>query len=69
MPKPQQFIFENEAMTIRQIRERVPVLSEACIRTHLAAGRATRDDMLCYDPTAIRVRNGRKAARRYPRLR
>lgn len=54
--------FEGEYLTVRQIAERVPALSESTIRKHLAAGRNTRQAMLSV-PSASSA-NGRKAAAR-----
>ena len=41
MPRPQLHAFEGEQLTVQQIHQRVPVLSERTIRDHLAAGRRT----------------------------
>ncbi len=59
MPRPRLHAFEGEQLTVRQIHQRVPVLSERTIRDHLAAGRRTRTAMLCFDPIAAAARGGR----------
>jgi hypothetical protein len=52
------FEFEGEELTIREIRERVPVLTGATIRHHLKNGRNTRQLMLAHDIHAARRRAG-----------
>jgi hypothetical protein len=62
--------FEGELLTIAEIRNRVPVISEQSIREHLAAGRNSRQAMLCYRPrhakpgaaSAITIRVEKNAA-------
>lgn len=56
--------FDGERLTVRQIRERVPVLSERAVRDYLAAGRNTAMAMLSFDPKAASARGGRIAATR-----
>lgn len=51
-------------MTVAEIKELVPALSEKCIRSHLMAGRSTRMEMLTYDVNLVRKRSGRLAAKR-----
>ncbi len=58
------WMFEGEELTVAQIRQRVPILSDRTIRKHLAAGRDTRQAMLNFDISAASARGGRKAARR-----
>lgn len=58
MPRPRLHAFEGEQLTVQQIHQRVPVLSERTIRDHLAAGRRTRTAMLCFDPIAAAAREG-----------
>jgi len=63
------FEFEGEQLTVAQIRERVPALTDASIRNHLQAGRNTRQAMLTVDQSAVRSRNGRVASRKTRSLR
>lgn len=42
------FEFDGQLLTVAEIRERVPVMSEASIRDHLRAGRNTQTAMTCY---------------------
>ncbi|HKY46181.1 MAG TPA: hypothetical protein VJM50_24025 [Pyrinomonadaceae bacterium] len=58
------FDFEGELLTVRQICERVPALTDAGIRSHLKAGRNTTQAMLTYDSSHVRRANGKKAAKR-----
>ena len=46
----EKFEFEGEQLTVKQIRERVPILGEESIRNHLRAGRNTRTAMLSHVP-------------------
>lgn len=48
--KAARFDFEGELLTVAEIRERVPALSDPTIRKHLEAGRNTRQAMLTYRP-------------------
>ena len=59
MPRARLHAFEGEQLTVQQIHQRVPILSERTIRDHLAAGRRTRSAMLCFDPIAAAARGGR----------
>ncbi|MGG6316797.1 hypothetical protein ACQ5SB_10075 [Stenotrophomonas geniculata] len=59
MPRARLHAFEGEQLTVQQIHQRVPILSERTIRDHLAAGRRTRSAMLCFDPMAAAARGGR----------
>lgn len=58
------WMFEGEELTVAQIRQRVPILSERTIRKHLARGRNTTSAMMNFDISAASARGGRKAARR-----
>lgn len=62
MPRPRLHAFEGEQLTVQQIHQRVPVLSERTIRDHLAAGRRTRTAMLCFDPIAAASRGAHHPA-------
>ena len=62
MPRPRLHAFEGEQLTVQQIHQRVPVLSERTIRDHLAAGRRTRTAMLCFDPIAAASRGASPSA-------
>lgn len=59
--------FEGEMLTVAQIAERVPRVSQSSIRAHLKAGRKTRFEMLA-DPRAQRraTRQQRKFGRGAP---
>lgn len=46
----QQFEFEGEMLTIAQIRQRVPILNDASLRAHIAAGRNTTQAILTHVP-------------------
>lgn len=59
MPRARLHAFEGEQLTVQQIHQRVPVLSQRTIRDHLAAGRRTSTAMLCFDPIAAAERGGR----------
>jgi len=59
MPRPRLHAFEGEQLTVQQIHQGVPVLSERTIRDPLAAGRRTRSAMLSFDPIAAAARGGR----------
>ncbi len=59
MPRARLHAFEGEQLTVQQIHQRVPVLSQRTIRAHLAAGRHTSTAMLCFDPIAAAARGGR----------
>jgi hypothetical protein len=61
MPRPRLHA-EGEQLTVQQIHQRVPVLSERTIRDHLAAGRRTRTAMLCFDPIAAAARGAHHPA-------
>ena len=57
------FEFEGEQLTVAQIRERVPILTDHCIRDHLKAGRNTVQAMLSYCRSHPSWANGRKASK------
>ena len=57
------YTFDGESLTVAEIRKRVPALSDATIRKHLAEGRSTSQDMLSYDPAAALRANGRRVAK------
>ncbi|MDV3513166.1 hypothetical protein [Stenotrophomonas sp. C1657] len=59
MSRARLHVFEGEQLTVQQIHQRVPVLSQRTIRDHLAAGRRTSAAMLCFDPIAAAARGGR----------
>lgn len=61
---PRKFMFEGESLTASQIRQRVPILSDATIRAHLAAGRNTASAMLTFDGAARSRAGGAAAAKR-----
>lgn len=63
MPEPRLHAFEGEQLTVQQIHQRVPALSQRTIRDHLAAGRRTRTAMLSFDPAAAAARGGRMTQR------
>lgn len=44
------YMFEGEELTVSQIRQRVPALSDQSIRSHLAAGRNSTQAMLSHFP-------------------
>jgi hypothetical protein len=50
-------------MTMAEIREQVPVISEATIRDHLRAGRNTKQAMLSYSQVEAFRKAGKKSAR------
>jgi hypothetical protein len=52
------FEFEGEQLTLREIRARVPALSESNVRTLLRKGMRTRAAMLAYDPATWRREAG-----------
>lgn len=56
-PRARKHLFEGERLTIKQIRERVPVFSETTISILLKKGFDTRVAMLSRDPT-LRYRAG-----------
>lgn len=57
MTRAELFDFEGNAMTVREIRELVPALSDKAIRDHLRAGRNTRRAMLTHVPRQPKKRN------------
>jgi len=59
MPRTRLHAFDGEQLTVQQIHQRVPVLSQRTIRDHLSAGRRTSTAMLCFDPIAAAARGGR----------
>ncbi|MCX2893055.1 hypothetical protein ORG27_05635 [Stenotrophomonas lactitubi] len=59
MPRARLHAFDGEQLTVQQIHQRVPVLSQRTIRDHLSAGRRTSTAMLCFDPIAAAARGGR----------
>lgn len=59
MPRARLHAFDGEQLTVQQIHQRVPVLSQRTIRDHLSAGRRTSTAMLCFDPVAAAARGGR----------
>jgi hypothetical protein len=52
--------FDGRMLTVPEIRERVPILSERTIRRHLKAGRCTKAAMLGYDVNEAYRRAGKK---------
>lgn len=61
----ERYWFEGEFLTVRQVRERVPVLSSQTVRARLREGLDTRMAMLSVDPDVVRRKNGKRAAQRY----
>lgn len=61
----ERYWFEGEYLTVRQVRERVPVLSSQTVRARLREGLETRMAMLSVDPDIVRRKNGKRAAQRY----
>lgn len=57
------YTFDGHPMTLAEIRQRVPVISEATIRDHLRAGRNTRQAMLSYSQVEAFRQAGKKSAR------
>jgi FAD synthase len=52
--------FDGRMLTVPEIRERVPAISETAIRRHLKAGRCTKAAMLGYDVNEAYRRAGKK---------
>lgn len=57
------YTFDGQPMTLAEIRQRVPVISEATIRDHLRAGRNTKQAMLGFSQTEALRQAGKKSAR------
>jgi hypothetical protein len=59
--------FEGEELTLRQIQERLPVLSTRTIQKHVEEGRTTRREILSYDGAsksrAASIANAKKRKR------
>jgi IS30 family transposase len=56
------FNFDNEALTLTQIAERLSMSVQA-IRRHHKAGRFTRQEIMSYEPKAAQRAGGRRGAR------
>lgn len=57
------YTFDGQLMTLAEIRQRVPVISEATIRDHLRAGRNTKQAMLSFSQTEALRQAGKKSAK------
>ena len=53
--------FDGEQLTVQQIHQRVPALSERSICRALAAGRNTKQSMLSFDPRQAYRAAGKKS--------
>lgn len=58
------FDCDGEQLTVAEIRQRVPALSDSTVRAHLAAGRNTTAAILAFDPKRAQRAGGRVAANR-----
>jgi hypothetical protein len=53
-------LFDGELLTVAEIRDRVPAISKDAIRDHLAAGRNTSTQMLCFNAKLVNSIASRK---------
>lgn len=60
---PATYLFEGERLTVAEIHQRVPAISDTTIRRHLSEVRCTKQAMLNFDVRA-RCRAGGKTAAR-----
>jgi hypothetical protein len=61
--KPQRFEFQGQMLTIREIHERVPAISDTAIRNHLKAERCTTVAMLQHNYRGAQLAGAKRGAR------